>query len=75
MVYEIGSVVNDVAWAPYSSSVFAALTGESEVLVYDININRLEPICRQRIVSPKKAKLTHLVFSSFYPIILVGDNK
>ena len=39
--------------------------------VYDLSVNRHEPICKQKVV--KRAKLTKLRFSSFDPILLIGD--
>jgi hypothetical protein len=39
--------VGDVAWAPYSSTVFAVVTLDGKVFVYDISINKYSPICNQ----------------------------
>lgn len=44
-----------------------------QVHVFDLNENKYEPICEQQVV--KKAKLTHITFNSFEPILLVGDDK
>eukprot|EP01027_Heterolobosea_sp_BB2_P025668 GEZU01039391.1.p1 GENE.GEZU01039391.1~~GEZU01039391.1.p1 ORF type:complete len:261 (-),score=92.81 GEZU01039391.1:149-931(-) len=73
MSFDLGSSVGDVAWAPYSSTVFAAVSSEGKVLVYDLNINKHEPMCEQLVV--KKAKLTHICFNPYDPIILVGDDR
>ncbi|KAJ3214547.1 cytoplasmic dynein with WD40 domain [Dinochytrium kinnereticum] len=73
MSFDLGSSVGDVAWAPYSSTVFAAATSDGKVFVFDLNENKYEPICEQQVV--KKAKLTHISFNPFEPIILVGDDK
>lgn len=43
------------------------------MFVYDLNENKNEPICEQQIV--KKAKLTHISFNKFEPILLVGDDR
>ena len=45
--FDLGSCVGDVAWAPYSSTVFAAVTGCGRVFVYDIQISKYKPICKQ----------------------------
>ena len=37
----------DVSWAPFSSTVFAAVTGEGRVTVYDLHVNKFRPICVQ----------------------------
>ena len=62
-MYDLGSQVGDVAWAPYSSTVFAAVTLDGElymiivriiiviisgrVVVFDLSINKYSPICNQ----------------------------
>ena len=43
--------------------------------VYDLNINKYEPLCEQAVVSKKKAKLTHIAFNPFEPILIVGDDR
>lgn len=73
--YDLGSAVGDAAWAPYSSTVFAAVTADGKVFVFDLNINKYEPICEQTVVQKKKTKLTHIAFNSTYPIIIVGDDR
>ncbi|NWV21018.1 DNAI1 protein, partial [Origma solitaria] len=74
-VYDLGTAVADVAWAPYSSTVFAAVTIDSMAYVFDLNVNKLEPLCTQLVVTRKKNKTTHLQFNPAYPIIIVGDEQ
>ncbi len=38
-----------MAWAPYSSTVFAAITDDGKVHVFDVNENKLMPICSQKV--------------------------
>lgn len=73
--YDLGSAVGDVAWAPYSSTVFAAVTADGKVFVFDLNVNKYEPICDQSVAQKKKSKLTHIAFNQWYPIIVVGDDQ
>lgn len=73
MSFDLAQQVGDVAWSPYSSTVFAAITSDGLVHVYDLHINRNERICCQKVV--KKAKLTHVAFNEFAPIIIVGDDR
>ncbi|CAF0743555.1 unnamed protein product [Brachionus calyciflorus] len=73
--YDLGSAVGDAAWAPYSSTVFAAVTADGKVFVFDLNVNKYEPICEQVVVQKKKTKLTHIAFNPNYPIIIVGDDR
>ncbi|VDP85529.1 unnamed protein product [Echinostoma caproni] len=74
-MFDLGSPVGDVAWAPYSSTVFAAVTADGRVHVYDLSINKYEPLCNQMVLSKKKAKLTHLAFNPKYSILIVGDDR
>ena len=67
--------MGDVAWAPYSSTVFAAVTIDGKVHIYDLYINKYNPICVQAVVPKKKAKLNHISFNQSHPIIIVGDSK
>ncbi|KAG2499404.1 hypothetical protein HYH03_002978 [Edaphochlamys debaryana] len=73
MNFDLNDSIGDVAWAPYSATVFAAVTDDGRVHVFDLAQNKLLPLCSQKIV--KKAKLTKLVFNPKHPIVLVGDDK
>jgi dynein intermediate chain 1 len=80
MSFDLAQAIQDVAWAPYSSTTFAAITSEGPsspasgvVHIYDLSINRNERICEQKVV--KRATLTHVAFNSTEPIIIVGDNR
>lgn len=73
MSFDLGNPVGDVEWAPYSSTVFSACTNDGKVHVFDLNENKHEPLCEQKVV--KKAKLTHISFSRHDPVVLVGDDK
>lgn len=45
--FDLNSVVGCVAWAPYSSTVFAAVTAEGKVFIYDLSLNKYEALCVQ----------------------------
>lgn len=47
--FDVGAAVGDVAWAPYSSTVFAAVTDEGKVHVFDLAQNRQLPLCAQKV--------------------------
>ena len=74
-VYDLGSAVGDVVWAPYSSTVFAACTADGKVYVFDLNVNKYEPLSEQIVVQKKRTKLTHIAFNQRYPILLAGDDR
>ncbi|KAL6762450.1 WD40-repeat-containing domain protein [Haematococcus lacustris] len=73
MSFDLNDTVGDIAWAPYSATVFAAVTDDGKVHVFDLNENKLLPMCSQKVV--KKARLTKLLFNPKWPVILVGDDK
>merc|ERR1712217_950596 len=63
-----------------SSTTFAAITSDAPsapnsgvVHGYDLSVNRNDRLCEQKVV--KRAKLTHVAFSSIEPIIIVGDDR
>ncbi|KAF5304814.1 hypothetical protein FQR65_LT07831 [Abscondita terminalis] len=74
-VFDLGSCVGDVKWAPYSSTVFGAVTSKGRAYIFDINVNKYKPICVQAIVSRKKYKLTRIAFNNKLPVIICGDDK
>ena len=72
---DLGSQIGDVAWAPYSSTVFAAVTVDGKVHVFDLNVDKYHPICVQPVVPRKKARLNHVSFNAHHPILIVGDSR
>merc|ERR1712070_1188713 len=73
MSFDLNHSVGDVAWSPYSSTVFAAVTSDGKVHVYDLAENKHEPLCEQKVV--KRAKLTHVEFNQDEPILIIGDDR
>mmetsp|Transcript_17419 Transcript_17419/g.31401 ORF Transcript_17419/g.31401 Transcript_17419/m.31401 type:complete len:668 (+) Transcript_17419:74-2077(+) len=71
--FDLAQAIGDVAWAPFSSTVFAAITSDGVVHVYDLSVNRNDRICYQKVV--KRAKLTHIMFNDSEPILIVGDDR
>lgn len=73
LVFDLNSSVGDIAWSPYSSTIFAAVTADGKVYVFDLNESKYEPVCEQQIT--KKSKLTRVSFNQKQPVLLVGDDK
>mmetsp|Transcript_9642 Transcript_9642/g.39331 ORF Transcript_9642/g.39331 Transcript_9642/m.39331 type:complete len:647 (-) Transcript_9642:1447-3387(-) len=73
MSFDLGNAVGDVAWSPYSSTVFAAVTSDGKVHVFDLAVNKHEPLCEQKVV--KRSKITHVSFNRCDPILIVGDDR
>ncbi|VDL96027.1 unnamed protein product, partial [Schistocephalus solidus] len=74
-MFDLGAPVGDVTWAPYSSTVFAAVTSDGYVHVYDLNVNKYEALCKQLVVQKRRTKLTHIAFNPIYPILICGDDR
>jgi dynein intermediate chain 1 len=74
LTFDLKAEVGDVAWAPYSSTVFAAVTVDGKVHVYDLDINKYKAACVQAVVSKRKARLNHISFNLAHPVIIVGDS-
>ena len=73
MTFDMQNTVGDVAWAPFSSTVFAACTADGHVAVYDLAQQKHRPLCTQKVV--RKARLTRLAFNPTHPVLLVGDDR
>lgn len=72
--YDLNTAVNDICWAPYSSTVFAAVTSDGRVHVWDLCQNKNAPLCSLRVT--RRCGLTHVSFPrGDFPIIIVGDEK
>jgi len=73
MTFDLSCSVGDVAWAPYSSTVFGVVTADGKVRVFDLHVNKHEALGETRV--NKKARLTHIVFNPREPVITVGDDR
>ncbi len=73
MTFDLNTSAGDVAWAPFSSTVFAIITTDGRLRLYDLNVNKHEPVGETRL--NKKARLTKVCFNPREPILIVGDDK
>lgn len=73
MSFDLNESVGDISWSPYSSTTFAAVTSDGKVHVFDLNVNKHEALCEQKLV--KRNKLTHVAFNTKEPVLLVGDDR
>ncbi|DBB04306.1 TPA: Dynein, 78 kDa intermediate chain, flagellar outer arm [Trebouxia sp. C0004] len=73
MSFDLNNPVGDAAWSPHSATVFAAVTDDGKVHVYDLAENKHDALCQQKVV--KKAKLTKISFNPKHPILIVGDDR
>ena len=70
MLFDLGMIVVDATWAPYSSTVFSCATLD-QVFIYDVNIEKHSSLAQRKPV--KNPKLTNVCFNETDPILLVGD--
>jgi len=75
--FELGASVNDLDWAPYSSTVICGVTegDNSRAYLYDLNINKYEPLCDQGVSLKKKTRLTQVKFNPQHKILMVGNDR
>ena len=73
MTFDMGFAVGDVQWAPYSSTVFSAVTSDGKLYVWDLSQDKHTHLCEHPAM--KKAKALHVCFNYADPIILVGDER
>jgi dynein intermediate chain 1 len=74
-VYELGASVGACCWAVHSSTVFAAVTDDGKIHVFDISQNKFEALVTQVISQKKKTKLTSVEFNPKEPVLIVGDDR
>lgn len=73
MCFDMQHAVGDVNWAPYSSTVFSAVTQDGKLYLWDLNEDKHKWLCEHTAM--KKSKALHVSFNHADPIILVGDDK
>lgn len=75
-IFDLFTEVKDVAWAPFSSSLFAAVTKHGKVHVFDLTMNRQQPTCSYTVYSPQKnINLTTVQFNPIKPVLIIGDDR
>lgn len=70
--FDMGLAVNDIAWAPYSSTIFLAVTADTKCNIFALHIEKHGPLNERK--SAKNTKLNHVAFNPEQPIVLLGDD-
>jgi len=73
MTFDLGCAVGDIDWAPYSSTIFAAVSSSGQLYLYDLHQEKHHHLCEQSAM--KKAKGLHVSFNPVDKIIVVGDDR
>ncbi len=63
--------VSDIQWSPYISTIFASVTGDGYVCIWDMSISTLDPIISEKI-SPRRP--TCIRFSPNSNVVVAGDD-
>jgi len=61
MTFDLGNAIGDVEWAPYSSTVFAGVTSDGKLYVWDLEQDKHSHLCEHAAM--KKAKALHVSFN------------
>jgi dynein intermediate chain 1, axonemal len=77
VTFDLENQIEDIAWAPYSSTCFAAVTStatqEGRLYIYDLSQDKHQEL--SCMMTTKKSKALHVSFNPFGPYILVGDQR
>lgn len=77
VTFDLDNELGDIAWAPYSSTCFAAVTStsnqEGKLYIYDLNQDKHKEL--SCMPTTKKSKALHVAFNPSGPYILVGDQR
>lgn len=63
--------VADIEWSPWVSTIFASVTGDGFVCIWDMSISTLDPIVTEKIL-PRKPSC--IKFSPNSNVVVSGDN-
>jgi|Transcript_33469 dynein intermediate chain 1 len=55
--FDLGFPVGDVAWAPYSSTIFSAITSDHKCHVYNLTIDKHSDVCDKKVIGGKLNKI------------------
>lgn len=75
--FDLGASVNDIDWAPYSSTIITAVTegDNSKAYLYDLSINKNQPLCDQAVSQKKRTRLTKIKINPKHKIVIVGNDR
>lgn len=73
MRFDLCTSLQDIAWSPFTSTMFAVAGTDGKVYIFDIHSNKLEPIYEQVLANESGKTCTKIAFNPIHPILLVGD--
>ena len=66
------SAIGDIAWSPWCSTIFSAVTIEGEMKFFDLNRNRKKEIFKDTY---SKMAINHIAFNSFEYVYITGNDR
>jgi len=74
---DLRSSVNDIAWSPAEATVFASVTSDGRIEVWDLGVDTMSPLIThfdEKGAAPSTKRLTSLAFGSDPTILAVGTS-
>ncbi len=72
IIFDMQNAVGDVAWSPWCSTIFAAVTIQGDMKLFDLNRNRKSAIHEKKL---HDIPINHLAFNKFEYVFVTGNEK
>ena len=72
IIFDMQNAVGDVAWSPWCSTIFAAVTISGDMKFFDLNRNRKSAIHEKKL---HDIPINHLAFNKFEYVFVTGNEK
>lgn len=72
IIFDIQNAVGDVAWSPWCSTIFAAVTVNGDVKFFDLNVDRKSYIYEKRY---SEIAINHICFNKNEYVFLTGNDR
>ena len=73
IIFDMQNAVGDVAWSPWCSTIFAAVTIQGDMKFFDLNRNRKSAIHEKKLHD--SIAINHLAFNKFEYVFVTGNEK
>ena len=72
IIFDMQNAVSDVAWSPWCSTIFSAVTVQGDMKFFDLNRNRKAAIHEKKY---QDIAINHISFNKFEYVFLTGNEK
>jgi dynein intermediate chain 1, axonemal len=72
IIFDMQNAVGDVAWSPWCSTIFSAVTVQGDMKFFDLNRNRKAAIHEKKY---QDIAINHISFNKFEYVFLTGNEK